>query len=289
MRAADTEGLNLGASASNMHQGTTRTPPRRPRGTGREPGTEVCSWRDFAVKVYLVRITERRHVFYSEGPETVEEPASDRSPEGRRGLRSWLERKLRYWQLSIRRSKQGAGAALRTVWDWLQRFVGPDETLLRGLRHAREVRLHHPAAMSPQTAQSAWRRYLKGRWTHHLTWLLVDLILSIASIALMILPGPNVVGYWLVYRAGCHALALFGVRRASNRQIVTELEPTGALDLPIGHADRDAVDRMADHCGLKDLDVFLVRVGVNGSSSPGHPGPAIPPDHKDAPATSRAE
>lgn len=222
------------------------------------------------MKVYLLRVNERRHVFYSEGPESVEMSADGARPLGadrRRGLRNFLERKVRFWQLSIARSKRGVGSAVRAVWDWLQRFVGPDETLLRGLRSAKNVNLHHPSEMGDEAARAAWTRYLKGRWVHHLIWLLVDLLLSIGSLALMILPGPNVIGFWLVYRTACHGLALIGVRRATHREVITELEPIEALDLPVEGAGQEAVDQLADRCGLKALDVFLVRVGAGGSQS----------------------
>jgi hypothetical protein len=83
------------------------------------------------------------------------------------------------------------------------------------------------------------------------------------------LPGPNVIGYWFVYRTVCHGLALIGVRRARRREVVTELESSRVLDLPIEESGPRAVDRLADSCGLKRLEVFLVRVGAAPASGTG--------------------
>ncbi len=238
------------------------------------------------MKVFLLRIDDRRHAFFAPAPEvlaTADEPPDDRSWSGA------LARRARRAQASIERGPGWAARGTPPVWDWLQRFVAPDEPLLRGLRHVDSVSLHHPATMDPQAAATAWRAYLAGRRRHHLFWASVDLLLGpLAVLVLTPLPGPNVIGYWFVYRAACHAAALIGVRRAGHRAVRTVLEPTEALDAPLAGADRGARDALSRGCGLDGLDVFLVRIGVTPPDDPEAPGPEADPSAPGG-ATGRCE
>ncbi len=221
------------------------------------------------MKVFLLRIDDRRHVFYAEGPETID--SSDGEEDHRRGLRGWFERKSRQWSKTIHEKEGGFGGALKRLWNWLQRFVGPDEPLLRGLRKVRSITLHHPASMASEAARTAWLDYLKQRWRHHVIWLSVNLVLApVIGIGLWWLPGPNVFGYWFTYRAICHSLALFGIQRAQAKEVTTSFFPLEPLDIHLDQADSERLTRLAESCGLNGLDVFLVRIGVgrNGRTEP---------------------
>lgn len=228
------------------------------------------------MKIYLLRLDYRRHTFYSEGPDTQEGEGfeTDASRE-QGGLRGWMARKLQTWQSAIGEAKGGFGGFVWRLGSWLQRFIGPDEPLLRGLRKAHAVHLHHPAGMPAERAREEWFRYLGGRKRHHLVWLLVNLLLSPVSLLLAPLPGPNFLGYWFVYRAACHTLALIGVQRARGKEVETSLVPNGALDLPLTRADARARAELASTCGLSDLEVYLVRIGAGReaeAASPPGPG-----------------
>lgn len=243
------------------------------------------------MRVFLLRIDHRRHVFYSEGPEAREDGADEEAPP-KQGLGERLAKKLGSWKNTLIESKGETKGIFPGIWSWLQKFVGPDEPLLWGLRKAKGVVLHHPSGMSEERARDAWFLYLRDRKRHHGFWLVVDLILSGLSVLLMIVPGPNLIGYWFVYRAGCHALALIGVFRACRREVGTSLEPNGVLDLPLAGADRGAIVRLAERCGLKELDVFLVRIGAGPGAAvaePATPGGAPDDDREGGPAGGRGE
>lgn len=215
------------------------------------------------MKVFLLRIDQRRHTFYAPRPEVVGDPGPDLEPAA--SSTGWLGRlraRRHAIQETIEHGRGPIARCLRRLWDWLQRFVAPDEPLLRSLRHVEAVVLHHPATMDGDAARDAWFAYLAGRWRHHLLWGTLNLVLCPLSLVIAVVPGPNVVGYWFVYRASCHALALVGVRRARHRAVRTVLEPTEALNTHLAGADRAAVDALAEGCGLDGLDVFLVRIGV---------------------------
>ena len=241
------------------------------------------------MKIFLLRLDQRRHVFYSEGPETIDgEDCEEETTEEKRGVRGWLVKKLRSCKETISGSGGETGGFIWRLWRWLQRFVGADEPLLRGLRKAKAIYLHHPEAMSPERARSAWLEYLAGRRRHHLIWLGVNLLICPLSIVLAPIPGPNFLGYWFVYRAACHALALIGVQRVRDRRVETSLIPTGVLDAPVGRADAKQIADLASHCGLSGLDVFLVRLGAGREAAESRAtGPA--PEVEEAPVGHRGD
>jgi hypothetical protein len=243
------------------------------------------------LRVFLLRIDHRRHVFYAEDPETREDRADDEAS-SKPGFVGCLVKRVMSWKDRLTLLKGQSGGKPQKVWSWLQKFIGPDEPFLWGLRKARGIVLHHPANMTAEQARDSWSRYLRGRKTHHAIWLAVDLVVSGLSLVLMLVPGPNVLGYWFVYRAGCHALALIGVYRACRREVITSLESNGMLDLHLAGADRGSIVRLAERCGLRDLDVFLVRIGAGpgaGSAGPATPGGDPNDGREEGPAGGRGE
>src|SRR5262249_10309928 len=119
----------------------------------------------------------------------------------------------------------------------LSRRIPADEGLLRALRSAALVEVFHPSDMPPEAARAAWNEYLAGVKGRHVVGLAANAAVSPVSVVLAPLPGPNILGYWFVYRAACHALALLGLRRASGDRVPTVFEAQPALDPPIGPAD----------------------------------------------------
>src|SRR5262245_32687832 len=128
---------------------------------------------------------------------------------------------------------------MRQIWEWLQHFQYPDDRLLIHLRSAHRLEIHYPAAWGVVAADAAWRDYLRSRLRRHILWLAFYEILSPLTLILAPLPGPNVVGYWFVYRAVHHLLVVIGVVRARRERIPTTLVPSGELDITLQDAERD--------------------------------------------------
>ncbi|WP_435005460.1 hypothetical protein P12x_003327 [Tundrisphaera lichenicola] len=129
--------------------------------------------------------------------------------------------------------------------------------MLRRLRTTSSIILHHPRSLTMEQTRSAWKSYLAGRRRHHRIWLAIDLLISPLSVILTPIPGPNVIGYWFVYRSICHALALIGVRRASGPGMITLLHASEALDELIGG---EQVASIGEQLGLRRLEDFLCQV-----------------------------
>jgi hypothetical protein len=220
-----------------------------PRGN-EPPGREV-------VDLYLIPFDAEGPVFYAEGP-ARDDHRSSHAPTG--GMRGWLERKFRSMQTALHRSRGGMGQRLRRLWGWLQRRISPDEPLLRRLRRAGTGVIHHPSRLSSEEAATAWRNYLAGRRGRHLVGLVLNLAISPLTLLLVPLPGPNVVGFWFVYRATCHALALLGIQRAAGPQVTTSFQPSDDLDAAPGESPEDWAARISASHNLAGLGEFLRRI-----------------------------
>jgi hypothetical protein len=181
---------------------------------------------DHAVKVVLTP-TDDGWLQVTDWRREGDDAESDAEPPS--GVRGWLDRKSREIHDSLAGAETGVRGRLRRLWEWLHRHVHPDEALLRRLRSSETITLRHPTTVTPDKARIVWHDFLARRRRHHLIWLGIDALASPLTIILAPLPGPNVVGYWFVYRSACHALALLGIHRARGGHATVACEPTAEL------------------------------------------------------------
>lgn len=213
------------------------------------------------MKVYLLSLDGGRCVFYSEGPEQAAESELV-SAVPRRGLRGWVERKFKSLQILLTESEKGVGLRVRRIWEWLQKRTAPDEPLLRSLRGTSAVALHHPPTYAEEEAHNLWREYLKARQGRHAFWAIINAVTSPLTLVFAPLPGPNVIGYWLVYRSVCHWLARLGARNARRGAVTIEFHSTGALDGTFGENDHERIASLTNSFGLHGLEAFVQRVAA---------------------------
>jgi hypothetical protein len=214
------------------------------------------------VKVYLLPLGDEKCVFYSEGPEiAVELEATTAAPE-RGGVRGWAERKYRSLQVVLNESESGVGLRMRRAWEWLQRRTAPDEPLLRSLRGVKTVELVHPASLTEDEVCERWKCYLSSRSRRHTFWLVLNATFSPVTVLLAPVPGPNVIGYWFVYRAVCHLLARLGIRNARSEAVETKLVAAGELDGTFAVTDDERIAGVEASFGLKGLGAYLQRVNA---------------------------
>jgi hypothetical protein len=210
------------------------------------------------VKVYLLRFDDERAIFYSEGPETPSEDESTQPP-AREGLRGWAERKYQSLQTTISGAESGVGLHMKRAWEWLQRRASPDEALLRSLRNVEKIHLYYPSKLDAAEARAIWTNYLKGRRWHHSVWLVLNALVTPLTVLLAPIPGPNIIGYWFLYRAVCHLLAVLGVRRALGEGIETEFTSSGVLDELLLAGNEERLSSVAERLDLKSLEAFMKR------------------------------
>jgi hypothetical protein len=233
--------------------------------------------------VFLVPIRRGGFELYSEAPEESTTPPDETA--GR--IKRWAHAANLRWHVlvdSARRApaeaSQGApradgsgGASYGRFARWRDMVICrlaesiAEQRTLWSLRKATAARLRFPSSIDAVAARTVLDRSLARAQRHHGSWLLVDLILFIASGVLFFVPGPNIVAYYIAFRVIGHLNSWRGARQGS-RHIAWTLEADANLaelaalvDVP---ADTRAplVAAIAARLNLPRLTAFFARVAA---------------------------
>jgi hypothetical protein len=99
---------------------------------------------------------------------------------------------------------------------WVAESIA-EQRLLWQLRGRTAAMLVHPDDLTDHQARQLLRRSLVRDWERHRFWLIVDSLIGLGSILLVILPGPNVIGYYFLFRIVGHYLSLRGARHGLTK------------------------------------------------------------------------
>ena len=220
-------------------------------------------WMDRSLNVYLITLDSQRCLFYSEAP-----PDQPLAPPAEKGIKGWAERQLWRFKTAVADSEGAPFRATRSVWNWLQSRTHPDETLLTRLRHAEIVTVNHPATMTPRDAETLWKLFLNQGRRRHLPWFIVNLLVSPLTVVLAALPGPNLIGYWFVYRAFHHLMILIGLKRIRTDRIQTMFHDHDDLDFRMtNEPSRIDINRLVEiGCQKRELVEFFQKHGLTESA-----------------------
>jgi hypothetical protein len=188
------------------------------------------------------------------GPTFLAEHEPDNAAEVA-GVRGWLARRRLAILETLEDPHGWIGSTLGRLWVRLHRLVSPDEHLLRRLRVADSLAIDHPARMTQEQVESLWSALLARRSRKHRFWLAVDGLLAIPGAFLAVLPGPNLIGYWLAYRAFVHLLAVLGAR--SGRTIARKFFPHAELDARVLPGDDGQIAGLAAHLDIPQLGLLV--------------------------------
>ena len=183
--------------------------------------------------MYLVPAGAGRFELYSEPPED----SRSAEPDPDDGLIRRLTRRLHQrWREMVRNAECGGASTGRfaRLRDWLVRNAAEsidEQRTLWSLRRVMSATLVYPADLSAATANATRGQLLACARAHHGRWLLVNLIGVAATAILVLLPGPNVIGYYFLFRVAGHYLSWQGARHAL-RGIAwrTRAEPANVFD-----------------------------------------------------------
>ena len=221
--------------------------------------------------MYLVPIGSGRFELYTEPADDATDPAAPREPLGfwGRTLRRLHER----WHETARAAHAETGAGppagrLARMRDWLVRRIAEsiaEQRTLWSLRGVTAAAFVHPANLSTESAAAIRARLLAHARRHHGWWLIANLLGVAITAALILLPGPNLIGYYFVFRAIGHWLSWRGAGQALD-QIAWTPRPEEALtelgDLaPLPREERAGrVAALAARLQLPRLATFFDRV-----------------------------
>jgi Mitochondrial K+-H+ exchange-related len=180
------------------------------------------------LEIMLLDAAAGRVLFYADPPADDGDP--NPSEEIPRGLRQRIAAKWKTWKTRLRQSQGLAARWCRAVWEWLHARTHPDEPLLARLHNAETIELSHPSGWSESEVQAGWLAFLNASRRRHWPWFVVNCLVAPFTILLGPLPGPNLIGYWIAYRAIHHGFILHGLRKARHGRIALRLRADPRLD-----------------------------------------------------------
>ena len=222
------------------------------------------------LQVFLVPLGADRHELYCERQSA---PGTG-GPEATPPAGGWFAGLRQRFELMLRAAEEGRDVTDgRTgVLAWLQARMLPwvaervaEQRLLWNLRTHEAVLVTYPDDLTFDRTMEIVRQSLKADYGRHLRWLVIDTLLLLPSLALTLVPGPNVVAYFFAFRVVGHWLsmrgAVHGRERASwnGRQVGSLTALRAAVTKPPSERAR-AVEPIARELGLQRLGAFLDRM-----------------------------
>jgi len=170
--------------------------------------------------VFLVPVAPDRYELYCE--EHDEPPADGDAPP--RGFFRRMAHRVGEQLAEAERHRRSGGPppdeAPRSWWGriharlmrWVAEWIA-EQRLLWQLRGKSAACLLYPDDVSEAHARQLLRRSLQRDWERHRFWMVVDGFGLAGSALLILLPGPNFIGYYFLVRTVGHYLSLRGARR----------------------------------------------------------------------------
>jgi K+-H+ exchange-related protein len=172
------------------------------------------------MEVFLVPVASDRYELYCEVPD--DDAAPEQEDGAPRGFVQRLRARFREQLAEAERQRRhGAPAENQTGWTskvkarslrWIAEAIA-EQRLLWHLRRQERACLVHPDDVQDGEAVRVLRANLGRDFDKHRFWLILDSLFFIASGALMLVPGPNVVAYYFGFRMVGHYLSLRGARQ----------------------------------------------------------------------------
>lgn len=227
------------------------------------------------MEVFLIPVGHGRHELYcevrDEGESDRERPPAGRLERMRVRLREMIA------DVEARSASEDVEEADRADRGWMPRGRKrvlrwaaeriAEQRLLWHLRRQEAATLVYPEDMNEANALRILRRGLERDLAVHRRWLVFDSLILMASLLLVLLPGPNVLAYYFLFRVVGHYLSMRGARQglqqvtwqARPSLALKELRRAATLDPPAREAQ---VRHVASELRLQHLVRFFERTAV---------------------------
>ena len=217
--------------------------------------------------VYLVPAARNRHELYFEGPDDTARQSEP--PDGM--FRRWMFTATERWHALVETAREDAGRGRLARWRnaaicAVAESIAEQRTLW-ALKGQSAACAHFPSSLSADEARQTVTGLLGHARRYHFRWLLADLLLLIISGILALVPGPNLLAYYFLFRVVGHLQSWRGARQGMEA-IAWTFEPDASLtelgslvDVP-REARAPRVAAIAKRLNLPHLSVFFDRVAV---------------------------
>jgi hypothetical protein len=152
---------------------------------------------------------------------------------------------------------------------WIAERIA-EQRLLWRLRNESEIVLHHPDDMPADEATKLACCELQREADRHMKWIIIDGLLFVASGALFLVPGPNIIAYYFGFRLVGHYLSRRGAKHGLTevRWQTCASSPLSRLRrvLVLAPHERDReVHEVASALQLPHLAKFFARISVKAA------------------------
>jgi len=222
--------------------------------------------------IFLVPIGSDRYDLYTEAADEPVGAAGEPVGFWRRKALQLQER----WREIVQAAHAARGDEPRGSFararDWMVRHVAEsiaEQRTLWSLRAVTAALFVHPADLADAAAAAMRTDLLARARRDHGVWLLVNLAGAAATAVLVLLPGPNIIGYYFLFRVVGHFLSWRGARRGLEH-IAWRARPEPALAelAALSELPRDArharVTEIGERLQLPHFADFFDRVAVGG-------------------------
>jgi len=228
------------------------------------------------MEVFLITVGPDRYELYCEVPDEDPSAATDHD----RGFFRGLVRKFRDTLNRIERDRRHHEADDDHPHGWFERLKRAglrtvaesiaEQRLLWHMRRQQAATAVHPGDISGDAAMDVVKRAMQADFEKHRRWLAIDGVLVALSALLILVPGPNVIGYYFAFRVVGHYFSMRGARQGLDGvqwatrgdQALADLRPLVARD---PDERRSQVEAIAARLELADLRRFFDRVALPGA------------------------
>jgi hypothetical protein len=226
------------------------------------------------MEVFLVPVGPDRYEPYCEVPDEPTDPDDPHAgpPSRFRRLKRYFSDMLAEAERERRHGRSDAQAqgwlakGKAQIMRWVAESVA-EQRLLWTLRRQTDATFLYPNDMPEADAVAVLRKQLKRDFDKHQFWLIIDSIGFIASGALMLVPGPNVLAYYFAFRLVGHYFSLRGARQGLHIVAWTNTgsAPLAELRSMLDVAPEQRAQRVQDVAGtlrLEHLATFFQRSAI---------------------------
>ena len=220
--------------------------------------------------VYLVPVGKGRFELYAEPPE---ESSTAASPDAG-FLQRWTHLAGVRWYALVDAARRGEGNGRLARWRdavvcRLAETIAEQRTLWE-LRVRSAATVLFPSTLSAESARATLNATLAQARRHHGWWLIVDVILLVGSAVLALVPGPNLIAYYFLFRLVGHLQSWRGARDGLER-VAWRFEANSSLaelaslvDVPRA-ARASRVAAIATRLNVPRLSAFFDRTAIPSS------------------------
>jgi hypothetical protein len=181
------------------------------------------------MRIYFIHVYRRHWEFYPD--EHAEETFDVEAEEPQqRSLVRWVRRSVSSAWRSVEEAESGVRLRIRKVIESLNSRVDPTEPMLRRIHGARAVEITYPSGISHHYVRRRLRLLLLNKTAMHRRWVYINTAMLPLTMALTVIPGPNVFLAWNGYRLFSHIRAMRGGQRALEGQVEVTFAPSDELN-----------------------------------------------------------